>query len=197
MHGLILRAIQCFLRDIWGANLWLAVAQDLRLPPAGFEAMLTYDPALGPTLIDAAAARLNRSRDSLLEDLGNYLVSHPRREGVRRLLRFGGADFPEFLHSLDQLPGRVRLAVPDLRLPPLRVTELAPDRYRLSVGPDPLAAPVAPVLAGLVRAMADDYGALVLIDTAGEGEGDAPTLMVDLLDGRHAIARDFRLAVGA
>jgi len=197
MHGLILRAIQCFLRDIWGANLWLAVAQDLRLPPAGFEAMLTYDPALGPPLIDAAAVRLNRSRDSLLEDLGNYLVSHPRREGVRRLLRFGGADFPEFLHSLDQLPGRVRLAVPDLRLPPLRVTELAPDRYRLTVGPDPLDAPVAPVLAGLVRAMADDYGALVLIDTAGEGEGDAPTLMVDLLDGRHAVARDFRLAVGA
>lgn len=197
MHGLILRAIQCFLRDIWGAGFWQAVARDLRLPAAGFEAMLIYDPALGAALVDAAAVRLNRSRDSLLDDLGNYLVSHPRREGVRRLMRFGGADFPDFLHSLDHLPGRVRLAVPDLCLPPLHVDELAPDRYRLTVGPDPLAGPMATVLSGLVRAMADDYGALVLIEPGADRPDGARDLMIDLLDGRHAAARDFRLAMPA
>lgn len=193
MHGLILRAIQCFLRDIWGAAFWQAIARDLRLSPSGFEAMLTYDPALAPALIDAAAAKLHRSRDSLLEDMGNYLVSHPRREGVRRLLRFGGAGFDDFLHGLDHLPRRVRLAVPDLRLPRLSVVEDAPDRHLIRVGPDIMMAEVAAVLRGLVRAMADDYGVLVLIEP---GE-DAASVRVDLLDGHHAEARDFQLAAPA
>ena len=199
VHGLILRAIQCFLRDIWGAAFWQAVADDLRLPAQGFEAMLTYDPALGPAVLDRAAARLNRSRDSLLEDMGTYLVSHPRRDGVRRLLRFGGAGFADFLHSLDHLPGRVRLAVPDLALPSLRVQALAPDSFRLTVGTpgdglaaSVLAVPVTMVLVGLIRAMADDHGALVLI----EAEGDT-SLRIDVLDGQHASARDFRLAAPA
>lgn len=199
MHGLILRAIQSFLRDIWGAGFWQAIAAELRLPPQGFEAMLTYDPALGPALLDRAAARLNRSRDSLLEDMGTYLVSHPRREGVRRLLRFGGAGFPDFLHSLEHLPVRVLLAVPDLVLPPVQVTALTPDRFVLTVGggaglTDGLAEPMAALLLGLLRAMADDYGALVLIEAAGSG---ATVIRIDLLDGHHASARDFALAAPA
>lgn len=194
MHGLILRAIQSFLRDIWGAAFWQAVAHDLRLPAQGFEAMLTYDPALGAALLDRAAARLNRSRDSLLEDMGTYLVSHPRRDGVRRLLRFGGAGFPDFVHSLTHLPGRVRLAVPDLHLPALQVTAMGLDCFRVTVGEgDDLAAPFAAMLVGLIRAMADEYGALVLI----EAEVGTPAIRIDLLDGFHAQARDFRLAAPA
>lgn len=194
MHGLILRAIQVFLRDIWGAAFWQTVATDLRLPAQGFEAMLTYDRALGAAVLDRAAARLNRSRDSLLEDMGTYLVSHPRRDGVRRLLRFGGPGFPDFVHSLTHLPGRVRLAVPDLHLPALQVSELGPDCFRVTVGVgDDLTAPLASLLVGLIRAMADDYGALVLI----EAEADAAAIRIDLLDGYHAQARDFTLAVPA
>ena len=51
MHGLVLRAIQCFLRDIWGAAFWGALAKDLRLPPAGFEAMLSYPPHLAQQIM--------------------------------------------------------------------------------------------------------------------------------------------------
>ena len=45
---------------------------------------------------------------------------------------------------------------------------------------------------GVIRAMADDHGALVLI----EAEGDT-SLRIDVLDGQHASARDFRLAAPA
>lgn len=196
MHGLILRAIQSFLRDIWGAAFWQAVASDLRLPAQGFEAMLTYDPALAMALLDRAATRLNRSRDSLLEDMGTYLVSHPRRDGVRRLLRFGGAGFPDFVHSLTHLPGRVRLAVPDLHLPALQVSAVTPECFRVTVAGgqgDMLSAPFAALLVGLIRAMADEHGALVLI----EAEAGTTGIRIDLLDGHHALARDFRLAAPA
>ncbi|OYU17628.1 MAG: heme NO-binding protein [Rhodobacteraceae bacterium PARR1] len=204
MHGLILRAIQCFLRDIWGAAFWQAIMADLRLPSQGFEAMLTYAPDLGTAVLDRAAARLNRSRDSLLEDMGTYLVSHPRRDGVRRLLRFGGPGFVDFLHSLDHLPGRVRLAVPDLVLPALHVAVLGPDRFRLTVGVagDALATPMAPLLVGLIRAMADDHGALVMIEAEGHDTTQplscqGAAIRIDVLDGHHALARDFRLATPA
>lgn len=198
MHGLILRAIQSFLRDIWGAAFWQSVAQDLRLPAQGFEAMLTYDPALGALVLDNAAARLNRSRDSLLEDMGTYLVSHPRRDGVRRLLRFGGAGFADFVHSLTHLPGRVRLAVPDLVLPAVQVTPLGPECFQVTVGQGvDLAPSLATMLVGLVRAMADDYGALVLIETEPGPLPGVRCIRIDLLDGHHALARDFRLAAPA
>jgi hypothetical protein len=202
MHGLILKAIQSFLRDIWGAAFWQAVAQDLRLPAQGFEAMLTYDPALGAAVLDRAAARLNRTQDSLLEDMGTYLVSHPRRDGVRRLLRFGGAGFPDFVHSLTHLPGRLRLVVPDLVLPALQVGALGQDGFQVTVGQAPgqaddLARPMATMLVGLIRAMADDYGALVLIEVEPSQDAHIARIRIDLLDGHHASARDFRLAAPA
>lgn len=202
MHGLILRAIQSFLRDIWGVGFWQAVAHDLRLPAQGFESMLTYDPALGAAVLDRAAGRLNRTRDSLLEDMGTYLVSHPRRDGVRRLLRFGGAGFSDFVHSLTHLPGRVRLVVPDLVLPALQVVALGQDGFQVTVGQMPgqandLALPMATMLVGLIRAMADDYGALVLIGLEPGPDPHVTHIRIDLLDGCHALARDFRLAAPA
>lgn len=196
MHGLVNRALQCFLRDSFGPALWAAVAADARLAeagvgPDGFEPMLHYDPVLTHRLIDAATRRLERPRAALLEDLGTYLVSHHSREGVRRLLRFGGVGFADFLHSLDDLPGRVRLAVPDLELPQLTLRDLGLSRFRLECeGADTA---FVPVLAGLLRAIADDYGALVLI----EADEDARALHIDLMDQQFASGRRFHLGAGA
>ena len=67
--------------------------------------------------------------------MGTYLVSHPARAGIRRLLRFGGSDFRDFLHSLEDLPERGRLALPDLLLPPISVSDQGAGRYALGIGP--------------------------------------------------------------
>ena len=45
MHGLINRAIQCFLRDTYGADLWAQVAEASEIGVEGFEAMLDYPDA--------------------------------------------------------------------------------------------------------------------------------------------------------
>jgi hypothetical protein len=191
MHGLVNRAVQCFLRDTYGVDLWLRVARDAGVPPVGFETMVVYDLVVTQRILAAAAVHLNRPREVVLEDLGTYLVSHATVEPLRRLLRFGGVTFTDFLLSLEDLPGRSRMALPDLDLPRMALDEEGPDLFRLTVQ-SPIDG-AGHVVMGLLRAMADDYGALVLLDHAGVLDG-AEVLHINLLDGSFAEGRRFDLA---
>ena len=192
MQGLFNRAIQCFLRDTYGPGLWLAVARRAHVGPEGFEAMLTYDSSVTEAVLAAAVRELGRPRETVLEDMGTYLVSHPNVEGLRRLLRFGGAGYVEFLHSLEELPDRARLALPDLDMPTLDLDDLGSGAFLLSCrGP---VSGVGHVIVGLLRAMADDYGALVLLDHQGEAAGEE-RITIEVLDGRHSEGRRFELAM--
>ena len=193
MHGLINRAIQCFLRDSFGQDMWRETAARAGVPAEGFEAMLRYDDAITNRMMAAAARQLDRTPESLYEDLGTYLVSHPNREGLRRLLRFGGVTFLDFLHSVGDLPGRCRLAVPDLDLPQLELSDQGGGRFSLSVT---AAHPgFAPAVMGVLRAMADDYGALVVLEQTGGADCTA-RIRIDLLDQSYASGRRFELAAG-
>jgi hypothetical protein len=197
MHGLINRAVQCFLRDLYGPGLWVRVAERARLPFDGFEPMLLYDRAHTEAVVAAAAAVLDRPRDALLEDLGTYLVSHPSTAALRRLLRFGGATFEDFIDRVEELPGRGRLADPDLELPELTLVERGPQLLALRCRfPLPGA---GHVILGLLRALADDYGALVLLEHEGTDAEGVETVRIHLLDSGFAEGRRFELAqpVGA
>jgi Haem-NO-binding len=188
MHGMVNRAIQRFLRDTYGPGLWATVAADAGVAPSGFEAMLTYDDSLTDAVLASAAARLGKPRDAMLEDLGIFLVS---LEPLRRLLRFGGPEYADFLESIDELPGRAQLAVPDIGLPDLELRGTAPGCYMLICRH---ARPgFGAVLAGVLRAMADDYGALALIE-AVPLSGPEEFLTIELLEARFAEGRSFHLA---
>lgn len=191
MNGLINKAIQCFLRDGWGAEAWADAARAAGVAPRGFDLLIDYPAELSDRLLQAASQRLDRGRDCLLEDLGTYLVSHPSRAAVRRLLRFGGADFREFLQSLEDLPARARLALPDLALPVMRLDVIERDTFRLMIAPG--FAGAGAVALGLLRAMADDYGALVLLEAEPETADGAAVLVIRLLDTDHAEGRAFTL----
>ena len=104
MHGLINRSLQCFLRDTYGQPAWDAVVREARLDFDSFEAMLTYEDDLTDRVINAAAEVLHRPRETLLEDMGHYLVSHDTQISLRRLLRFSGVNFADFVNSLDVDP---------------------------------------------------------------------------------------------
>lgn len=194
MHGLVNRALQSFVTDTYGAQAWRTIATASRIDPPTFEAMLTYDDTVTDTVLAAAAAHLSKSCDAILEDLGTYLVSHPNVTAPRRLLRFAGATFEEFLHSLEDLPDRVRLAVPELLLPEIVVEERAQGKLEIVTGS--MIAGYVHVLAGLVRAMADEYGALATIE-AVESSGATDRLLVDLHVQSFQEGREFRLGAGA
>lgn len=191
MHGLINRSIQCFVSDTYGAPRWDGISTALGLGPDGFETMFTYDDALTEALLTHVVRELDKPEDMVLEDVGTYLVSHPSCESIRRLLRFGGESFAEFLHSLDDLPDRVRLAVADLALPELELVEEPDGRFTLHVGGDQPG--FAFVLLGILRAMADDYGALALLDVQSTGENSV-AIEICLLDSAFAEGRSFSLA---
>ena len=109
MLGLINKAIQCFVLDTYGRETWREMAQSAALPVMQFEAMLIYEDTLTEQALDATARFLDKPRTDVLEDIGTYLASHPNVEALRRLLRFGGAHFIEFLYSLDDLHDRARM----------------------------------------------------------------------------------------
>ncbi len=191
MHGLINRAIQRFAEETLGPPVWREVLDEVAPGLDGFEAMLTYDDALTEAVLAALCARTGTPREMLLEDVGTFLVSHPTTEALRRLLRFGGEGYADFLLSLDDLPDRARLAVPDLDLPPIEVTEAGPGHYRLAVaGGWP---GLVPVLLGLLRAMADDYGALALVSVEAT-DATGARLDVRVAEAAFSEGRRFELA---
>lgn len=188
MHGLLCRSVQGFLGTTYGDALWSGIAAETGLDPQGFDSFAHYDDAVIFSVLAAAGRRLGKACDQIVEDVGAYLVGIER---FRRLLRFGGVDYEEFLHTLDELPERVRLVVPDLDLPEFVLTATGQGRYELTC-----AAPhrcFAVLLSGILRAMADDYGSLALIET-GCTEAGICRVSIELLDASFAAGRDFDLA---
>ncbi len=194
MHGLIYRALQCFVTDSYGPEKWAEVALTADLGFVEFEAMLIYDDALAPRLIAAVGAVLGRSEPDLMEDVGTYLVSHPNTEGLRRLMRFGGVTFVELLHSLDDLPDRARLAVSDLNLPQIELHEYSCSHFSVFCGTS--IPRFGHVMMGLLRTMADDYGVLALLEFQGGAKG-GETVSITLVETEFAKGRSFALGARA
>lgn len=188
MHGLINKSVQTFLCEHYGAALWRQVAQRAGIAADGFESMLHYEDALTEDLLDAAQEILDEPRAALLEDIGAHLAM---REPLRRLLRFGGSDYWDFLYSLDELQGRSQMTLPDLHLPELSLQAGTGGRFVLHVSGG--FAGWGAVLAGLLRAMADDYGALVVIEPLDPADREE-RVQVILLEASYAQGRRFDLA---
>ena len=194
MHGLINRSIQRYVYDRHGEAVWRRVTRRAGVEADGFEAMLSYEDAVTPRLLNCVAEVLGRSRCEIMEDIGSFLVSASACEAVRRLLRFGGVTFAEFLQSLDDLPDRARLAVPDLHLPALSLHDESDGIYRLVCAAD--IAGYGHLLMGVLRGMADDYGALVLLEHSGSGDG-TETVFIRLVEADFAKGREFLLGLRA
>ena len=194
MHGLINRAIQSFVCYTYGVERWHKVMERTELGFTEFEAMLVYKEEESMLVLRELSAELDRPLPEILEDMGTFLVSHPQLEPLRRLLRFGGVNYVEFLHSLDDLPDRARLAVSDLHLPTMELREYGADQFSLTCGPN--LPGFCSVMVGVLRAMADDYGALVILDHHGGGES-GESISITLIETAFAEGRSFELGARA
>jgi hypothetical protein len=199
MHGLINKAIEGFVCDSFGRPRWQAMCRAARIEVDEFEAMLHYEDTVTGRLLVAVAADIGVPREAVLEDIGTYLVSHPNVEALRRLLRFGGESYVEFLNSLDELPERARLAVDDLNLPALELRGVEENRFtltsRFSFGG------FGYVLIGVLRTLADDYGTLVFLEHLGSETTQAgevvETIEITVIETAFAAGRSFDLGAQA
>lgn len=190
MHGLINRTIETFLRSTYGVETAETILAEAGAPEEGFESMRDYEAQLTIAVLRAATRHTGAPRDSLLEDIGTFLVWHPGFWPVRRLLRFSGASFEEFLEAFDDLPARVRMAIPELELPGLEVERESQTDFAVAVSPP---RGYGALLSGVIRAMADDYGSLATIDR-GPAEAGGELLRVRLHDARFSEGRAFSLS---
>ncbi len=194
MHGLINCSIQSFVSETYGRQVWETVTASTGLEPGGFEAMMTYDDQVTYDIVAAASEQLGKPNEAFLEDLGTFLCSHPKMEAVRRLLRFGGETFSDFLCSLDDLADRVHLALPGLEMPEIDLHLNAPGNVTLrctSAYPG-----FGHVMVGVLQAMSDDYGTLAMFEYLGKKDG-VELISIQMLTANHSQGRKFDLSKGA
>ena len=154
MQTLLDRAVSGFMRETYGADRWQAIV----------DRMAIGEIAPGPEgsyfahAMREAALSIAKPEDDLFEDLGAWLA---RLEPIRRLLRFSGSDFRDFVTRLDELPGRAHLVVPELQMPSMSIRQ--DDRCTVRIALLDAARGWDAIIGGILRGMADDYGALGLI----------------------------------
>lgn len=186
MHGLINRSIESFVRSCYGGVRWREVAADVGLAEEGFHSFRHYSDEVTSALVDSVAERLGKPQPELLEDLGAWLA---RNEVVRRLLRFSGSDYSDFVISLEELPGRAQMVIPDLEVPKIQVQVCGAQQFRIHILEGGMFWQA--LTAGILRAMSDDYGALTLIIE------EENSIFVDVSDASFGEARGFDISAEA
>ncbi len=170
MHGTINRGLQAYVCEIFGKETWEDTCGRAELTSYNFETMLSYDDVITDRVILALTKVLGRERSDILEDFGTFVVSESTLTSVRKLLRFGGENFVEFLQSLEDVHDRAKIALPDLDVPQFELETRSDSEFTLHYQFEKLG--FGAVFLGLLRGMADDYGALILIDHLPERKGD-------------------------
>lgn len=192
MHGLICKSLEGFVLDRHGPSVWSEICESVDLPFNRFEALHTYDDSTMSALLAATARRLRQPRLALLEDIGHWICTHPPLEAVRRLIRFTGATFVDFIYAFEEVQDLARVALPGLVLPTFRVTEDLPGHF--VVTSHWTHGGGGAVATGILRAMADDYGVLAVIETVGpkrEAGGWRERIEVQLFETEFQTPREF------
>lgn len=198
MLGLICKSLEGFVRDQHGDAQWDRIRRAAKFDFESFEALRVYDDSVLIDLVAASGNALERLHSPMLEDIGHWICTHPPLEPVRRLIRFSGTSFVDLLFALDEVDDRARIALPNLNLPQFRVEKAASDDFVVTsrwVMPG-----AAAVLTGMLRAMADDYGTLALIERGGLSQDDGilvETISVRVIEDTFHEPREFNLGGAA
>lgn len=182
MQGLIHYSVETFIRQRRGEAAWAETAIRAGLDSRGFHAFRHYPPQMLDALISAGCAVFGLDQAEFLDDLGQWLAG---TEEVRRILRFSGASYADFVFALEHLHLRGEMVLPSLDLPRITVTQKAGGRFDLDIADR---AEWAAVICGVARAMADDYGVLAFVEIK------RGRIRIDVPDTRFGPGRDFSLA---
>lgn len=195
MLGLICKSFEGFVRDQHGDAAWSRIRVAAGLSFDRFEVLRNYDTAVLAKVTRATVAELGRPHTAVLEDIGHWICTHPPLEPIRRLIRFSGTDFVDLLYALDEMHDRTRIAWPGLQMAEFRTTQQGPGDFSVACHSGIPGA--AAVLTGVLRAMADDYGTLAIIESdRADGDG-VERVTVRVFDQTFQAPREFNLGTVA
>ena len=115
---------------------------------------------------------------------------HLNQDGVRRLLRFGGAYFHDFLFSSNEFNARIDLIMPGLNLPKINIVCGAKNQLPIRLVPSWSEFTYLCIV--ILHVMADDYGALIRL--AHFAHTGLAVIQITLVDDRLAVAQGFKFA---
>lgn len=173
MYGLVNRSIEGLITRDFGRDRWLAVRARAGVPEEPFVAMRAYDDSVTYALVGAASEELGLPASALLEAFGEYWTVHVAHASYGDMLRHYGDSVAEFVSNLDAMHLQVATSMPELVPPSFQVEELPGGVLRVEYRSK--RAGLAPMVAGLLRGVAQIYRAdyAVSLVAARESDDDA------------------------
>lgn len=170
MYGLVNRSIEGLITRDFGEDRWQAVRARAGLGAEPFVAMRAYDDSVTYALVGAASEELGLPAATLLEAFGEYWTVHVAHASYGDMLRHYGDTVAEFVGNLDAMHVQVATSMPELVPPSFQVDEgedgVLVVEYRSK------RAGLAPMVAGLLRGVAQIYGASYTVSLVRSRESD-------------------------
>ncbi|MEL6585796.1 MAG: heme NO-binding domain-containing protein [Pseudomonadota bacterium] len=154
MHGMICKALEGYVRTTHGDGIWDQACRDAGIKTRSFETVHEYPDEKFDRVLMSVAGTLGRRIAVLMEDMGMWVVTHPPLAPVRRLFRFSGETL---ISSRDTMNA--------LNVSPEKRNSLRSDEPGAYVVRSTwVSEGGGPLLCGVLQALADEYGALVLLE---------------------------------
>ncbi|MEO0344438.1 MAG: diguanylate cyclase [Pseudomonadota bacterium] len=161
MLGLINQGLRSFVLAFHGEKSWSAMRARRAELPEDFEVLLDYPPDITTTLLAEIAMIRDVDRRDVLEDLGTYLVTNLWEARIRDLILTCGADFNNFMARAPVILQALEQIEPRSNCKAFSFKTKAKGQYEIRNSGDMLYA--APLIVGVLRAIADHFGALVTL----------------------------------
>ncbi len=126
MYGMINIAIQDLIVRDYGSPTWNAVKAKASLETDGFVSMHTYPDALTYGLVSIACEITGVTADKMLENIGEYWITHTAKQGYGPVLDMAGTNLVEFLKNLNTMHRGVVKTMPEMVIPIFEVREEQP-----------------------------------------------------------------------
>ena len=156
MYGLVNQAVQDFVTQHLGADIWKTVREKAGVKDPEFLPLQQYPDELTFAMVGATCEATGRDAATLVEEIGVFWVTFTAQRGYGPLLDQLGTTFPEALAALDAMHVRVALMMPNLKPPSFRVRDVKSNGLTLDYISH--RAGLAPMVIGLVKGLGHKYG---------------------------------------
>ncbi|XP_048009420.1 soluble guanylate cyclase 88E-like isoform X1 [Megalobrama amblycephala] len=123
MYGLYLEAVNDYINESYGEDVWRLIEARAEIPHLKFVRHQMYNDNLILRLAKAAGEVLGKTHDELMYAFGVYMVKRIGNYGYERILKVLGRNVRDFINELDNLHEYFRFSFPKVQPPSFCVEE--------------------------------------------------------------------------